>query len=292
MITRGLPTLLLLLAASAAGAQETVAARRAAAPDGVVVIENPSGSVAVIGWDKAEVAVSGTLGHGADGVDLAGGGRRTRVEVQVTGHPHSAQSNLEVRVPAGSRVEVESFAADVSVTGVTGGVMVEGVNGNIKVSASSGEVEAQTVNGSVEVSGAATRVRAESVNGPVTVKGGSGEVEASTVNGRLVVSGQGTYERATLETVSGSVRLEGALSPQASVSIESVSGSVELVFPAAVAADFNVSSFSGGIENELGPPAERVGRHTTEKLLEFSTGRGGASVSVNTLSGSIAIRKR
>ena len=293
MITRSLPGLVLLLAAaSAAGAQEKVDARRAAAADGVVHIENPGGSLRVIAWDRAEVTVTGTLGRGAEGVELSGGARRTRVEVQALGHPHSVDSNLEVHVPAGSRVEVESFSGNVAVNGVTGAVSVECVNGSISVSSGSGEITAETVNGAVEVTAPATRVRAESVNGAVTVRGGSGEVEASTVNGRLVVSGKGAFARAALDTVSGSVVFEGALAPQATLGIESVSGSVEVTLPAGVAADFKVTSFSGSIHNDLGPPAERISQHTGEKLLEFSTGGGGASVSVSTLSGSVALRKR
>ena len=201
-------------------------------------------------------------------------------------------SQLEVHVPAGSRVEVESYAADVSVTGVTGAVTVECVNGSITVSGSTQEVDAQTVNGGVDVTGTATRVHAESVNGPVTIRGGSGEVQASTVNGRLVVSGKGPYERAELETVSGGMVFEGALGAHASVSMESVSGTAEIVLPANVSADFNVTSFSGGIENALGPAAERTSKYTTEKSLEFSTGGGGASISISTLSGGIQIRKR
>jgi DUF4097 and DUF4098 domain-containing protein YvlB len=284
--------LLLALLAGSAGAQEPVDARRAAAADGVVHIENPAGSVKVVGWDRAEVAVTGTQGRGAEGVSLRGGGRRTSVEVETMGHPHSVHSSIEVRVPAGSRVEVESFAADVTVTGVTGAVSVECVNGSIDISGARQEVTASSVNGGVQVSGGATRVSAESVNGPVTIHGGSGEVEASTVNGRLVVTGKGPYERAELETVSGSVLFEGALAGQASVNIESVSGSVEIVLPAGVSADFNVSSFSGDVVNELGPPAERTSKYTTEKSLDFSTGSGGASVSISTLSGGIQLRKR
>ena len=292
MDTKFLSAVLFALGAGIAGAQEPVDARRAAAADGVVHIENPSGSVKVVGWDRLEVTVTGTAGRGSDGVSIRGGGRRTHVELMTTENPHSVQSNIEVRVPAGSRVEVESYGSDVTVSGVTGAVSVECVNGNIDISGATQEVDASAVNGSVQVTGSAKRVSAESVNGPVTVRGGSGEVQASTVNGRLVVSGRGPYERAELETVSGSVLFEGALAAQASVTIESVSGAVEVVLPANVSADFNVSSFSGGVGNELGPPAQRTSRHTSEKSLEFSTGGGGASVSISTLSGAIQLRKR
>ena len=53
-----------------------------------------------------------------------------------------------------------------------------------------------------------------------------------------------------------------------------------------------MSTFSGHVRNELGPAARRTSRHTTEKDLTFSTGGGGANVSVETLSGSITIRRK
>ena len=87
MDTRFLAAAMLLLAAGVAGAQEAVDARHAAAPDGVVQIENPAGGVKVVGWDRAEVAVTGTAGRGAEGVTVTGGGRRTHVEVETSGHP-------------------------------------------------------------------------------------------------------------------------------------------------------------------------------------------------------------
>ena len=75
---------------------------------------------------------------------------------------------------------------------------------------------------------------------------------------------------------------------------ESVSGAIELSLPASVAADFTLSTFSGTVDNELGPAIERAsGRdNPSEKELSFTTGAGGATVTVHTLSGAIAIRKR
>jgi DUF4097 and DUF4098 domain-containing protein YvlB len=67
---------------------------------------------------------------------------------------------------------------------------------------------------------------------------------------------------------------------------------VELALPANVSADFSISSFSGEIENELGPPARKASRWTSEKELSFTTGSGGAKVTVETLSGDIRLRKR
>ncbi len=284
-------TVPLLFPAPAVRAQTRVEQSRPAAADALVEIENMSGSVKVTGWDKNEVAVTGTLGRRAEGLDFTGSGNRIHIEVETHGSPHGVRSDLEISVPAGSRVKVEGFDANITVTGVTGTVYAETVNGSITQTGAAKEVELQSVNGSVEVAKAGGRIRAESVNGAVTVREVSGEVEASTVNGELTVTG-GTFDRAHLEAVSGSVHFEGDLGKRAILEAETVSGSVELLLPASVSADFEASTFSGEIVNELGPAAPRKGRYSPEKELSFSTGSGGAKVVVNTLSGNIQLRKR
>jgi len=170
-------------------------------------------------------------------------------------------------------------------------VSAETVNGSITISGQAREIAAESVNGAVQVSGASTHTKAESVNGSVVVRGASGDLEASTVNGRLEVSG-GSFERAHLETVSGSLSFEGGLASSATFEAETVSGSVTLALPAGVAADFSISTFSGSVENAFGPTAKPVSHYTSEKELEFSTGGGGARVSIHTLSGSVTLRKR
>jgi DUF4097 and DUF4098 domain-containing protein YvlB len=272
-------------------AQQNVDQRRPAAANGLVEIDNPGGSVRVTGWNRPEVAVTGTLGPGAEGLSLTGEHNRIRVEVESQGNPHHVVSTLEIKVPEGSRLEVQSFQGVIAVDGVKGSVHAENVSGNVTVAGGAREVDAQTVNGSVEVSGPSRRVHAESVNGPVTVTGASGEVDASTVNGQLQVSG-GTFARGHLETVNGGIRFEGDLAVHGVLDVESVSGGVELVLPTGAAADFTISTFSGSIENELGPTMDRTGHAPGEKELSFTSGAGGATVTVHTLSGSINIRKR
>jgi len=252
--------------------------RRPATSDGFVEIENPAGSVRVIGWSKAEVAVTGTLGRRAN-LSLTGVPSRTHVEVEVEGNPHGTRSDIEVHVPAGSRVSVESFAALIDVAEVT-------VSGSLK------EVSVESVNGAVEVSGPATRVHAGTVNGALSIRGARGEVDANTVNGEVRIVGGGPVERAQLESVSGSIYFEGPLAPHADLRAQTVSGGVELALPANVAADFTVNTFSGSIDTDFGSATYRTGRHSPEKELTFSTGGGGAKVAIETLSGSVRLRKR
>jgi DUF4097 and DUF4098 domain-containing protein YvlB len=272
-------------------AQTTVDQKHPAAPDGIVSIENMSGSVKVTGWDKAEVHVKGTVGNGGELSLTGGGGKRTHVEIESDHNPMGVKSDLEVFVPQASSVEIEGFNATISVAGVTGAVTAETVNGSITQSGASKQVELQSVNGDIQVAKASGRIQAEAVNGSVVLRDASGDVEASTVNGKLQVIG-GSFERVQIEAVAGPVRFEAALASRGTLSIETVSGPVELLLPASVSADFQLSSFSGRITNELGPAAEKRSKWTPQTELSFSTGSGGARISVETLSGAIDIRKR
>jgi DUF4097 and DUF4098 domain-containing protein YvlB len=274
-----------------AAAERRVDERRPAAKDAQVSIENLSGSIKIVGWSKEEVAVSGTLGVGAEDLSFTGDPHRLQIEVEAERNPHGVNSDLEIHVPTGSRLEVESFNAPITATEISGSLRAESVNGSITVTGAPENVDAQAVSGSVTISGVTRRTHGESVNGSVTLKDVKGEVEGTTVNGTLTVSGS-TFARCHMETVSGPARFDGALDARAVLDIESVSGAIELVLPATQAADFTVSTFSGSIDNALGPPAQKKSKYTPEKEVEFSTGSGGARVSLRTLSGSITIKKR
>ena len=304
---------LVVLGAAAPGAtaQPRVEERRPASATGRVEIDNPVGSVKVIGWSRDEVQVTGTLGARASGVDVVSRPGRTRIQVEVEGNPHRVSSALEIHVPAGSRVQIESYSGSIDVRDVTGSVKAESVSGAITIAGKPSEVEAESVSGAVTITGGGRRVRAGSTNASVTIRGGSGVVHAETTNGALDVSG-GDFQEAHLETTNGAVRFEGGLPAGSSLDVESVNGSIELRLPATVAADFTISSFGGAIDSDfevrLGPTSSRErererqrgkgkgrDRHHDddhEKEMQFSTGGGGATVTISTLNGRIALRKR
>jgi len=273
-----------------ASAQTTVDQKRPAAHDGTVSIENMAGTIKVTGWDRAEVQVKGTIGAGGE-LSFEGTGKSVHIEIEADHNPMGIRSDLDIYVPAASAVEIEGFQATITAIGVTGSVKAETVNGSITQSGAAKDVELQSVNGNVDVTKANGRVKAESVNGSVVLHDASGELEASTVHGKLHVIG-GSWQRAEMESVAGTVRFEAAITPRATLSIETVSGAVQLLLPAGVGAEFAVSSFSGQISNELGPAAQKSGKWTPQAELNFTTGSGGARVTVETLSGAIEIRKR
>ncbi len=278
--------------ATAAGAQQALNERRPAARDGVVEVSNVSGSVRVDGWEREEVEVTGTLGRGSERLEFSGSGPRTVVKVVLPDHARNVQgSDLTIHVPAGSRLETETVSADIAVDGVDGALDLRSVSGDIAAKGAPKEVRAESVSGKLEIQASAATMRAKSVSGDVVLRGVRGEVEASAVSGGVRVSGS-DISRGDLETTSGNIRFDSGVTGNATLDIKTVSGSVELLLPADVAADFHVTSFSGGIENELGPAARRTSEYGPGKELEFSTGSGGAKVSVQSFSGGVRLRKR
>jgi len=279
-----------------AAAQVQVDRSRPAAKAGTVSISNPFGSVKVIAWDKAEVAVTGRLAAGAEGLDLDGDKERVDVSVSVpeawfygSGQDLDYRSDLEVRVPASSAVDVETVNASITIAGVSGPLEISTVGGEVGVSGSPREVRVNGMTGAVTLDTASSEVQVETVNGPVTIRGATRSVSVRTVSGRVEVVGSGLTQ-VEVDSTAGDVRLEVGFAKQGEVRVETFSGSVELVLPAAVAARFEFQTFSGQITSDLGPKPRVQERRNPFQELRFATGSEEFETGVKTYSGNIVLR--
>ncbi|MGB5296292.1 MAG: DUF4097 family beta strand repeat-containing protein [Thermoanaerobaculia bacterium] len=289
--------LLLMAIALAAGgvwAGESVDVTKSASVSPSVDIENLAGSVRINGWDREEIKVSGVLGDDTDGLDFSGSGDSFDIEVEIPdsyGRRHrDLDSDLEIWLPAGSSVSVETVSASIRVSGVDGRLELESVSGEVSVDGAPTSVDVETVSGSIELSGSGTLAIAESVSGKIELSGVAGRVEAATVSGSVKVEAS-DIEQGEFEAVSGSVRFTGALSAGARLSAESHSGSVVLNLPADTSARFQVETFSGSINNGFGGgEAERTSRYGPGKRLDFTLGSGDAQVRVESFSGSVTLK--
>lgn len=246
--------------------------KKAASPAGKVNIQNVSGSVEVIGWDRDEVMVEGRLEEHVRGIEFEVRGDRTEIEVVVEkGRRRGRSAYLTIHVPSGSSVEVEAVSAPISISDVLGDTIdVEVVSGKIRVENCRGDVDAETVSGSIVISGEPTSVNAEAVSGSIDVVAGA-------------------LTRCELSSVSGSVDFKGSLGDHGRLEVEVVSGSVDLKFTDEVFGRYDISTFSGGIRCDFGPEPTRTSKYSPGRQLHFSHGDGNARVSVETFSGSVRI---
>lgn len=286
---------LALLAALPALAGERVDRTLPAAADANIRIDNLAGSVEVVGWDRTEVSIQGTLGDDVEGLEVDDRGGRISIEVEI---PKSrgrryrdVDCDLEIRVPRGSRVEVETVSASIDVEGVNGRLELESVSGNVEVDGGSGALEVESVSGSIRITGSSNRVSAESVSGRVVLDGVSGRIEVSSVSGGVDVKA-GRIQSADLDSVSGSIELSGSLESGGRIDANSHSGTIELRLPRDTSAEWSVSTFSGNIDNGFGPEAQRESRYTPSKSVDFTTGAGAGQISLETFSGNVRLRHK
>ena len=129
----------------------------------------------------------------------------------------------------------------------------------------------------------------ETVNGDVRIRAVSGTVKASTVNGGIHV--ENLSADVSLETVNGTIVAEfDVLGADQRVDAEAVNGRIELLLPADASARVTAETVNGSIDADdfgLEPEKGFVGRD-----LSGDIGGGDARISLDTVNGSIEIRRR
>ena len=244
-------------------------------------------------WDQQVVKVTGTIENDQTEFEFSGDERHVVIKVRRESnkvHGGKDDAILDIRVPAGASLDINTVSADIGVQGVRGAQRLEAVSGDVTTAAYSEQLDVRTISGDAVVNGTGgtARVEVESVSGDVTVRGVDGELEAQSVSGNVELD-LGTATRLKLETVSGSVKASLTLAGDARFDAESVSGDVDVRFAKPVNGEFEFETFSGNIENCFGPKAERKSKYAPGTELRFTQGSGGARVSIDTLSGTISI---
>ena len=281
-----------LVMAAQSAAAEPVERSGPADAEGTVEIENIAGSITIEGWDRAEIRVEGTLGKEVEELEFETG-RKSMVKVV---YPRRIKNitegaDLVIRVPQGSRVEVDCVSCPITVTGVKGKVIASSVSGDVTVTGSPRSVSAESISGDVSLDVDCPEVGAQSISGTVEVKGRVLKLEAETVSGDLDLRAERFLEL-RVSSVNGEADVAGDLDPNGSFNFDLHAGGLTLVLPASVSADIEVETFSGEIDTEFGGKARKVSQYAPGKELELVTGGGEARVRINTFSGDVRIKKR
>jgi len=289
-------TVALALLGRQAMAQARVDQRWPLDPGGSVRIVSPFGRIRVLGWDVDSVAVSGRLDAGAGRFYATGDAGARKLGVDIAADARNAgRAELEVRVPRRATVWVRSTAADIDVVGMDGTLDLSTVGGGVHVVGTPQDVTAETMDGRVEIAGGTGRARVKTVSGDILLRGASQDLGASTLSGRIVVRAAGWQrggtgvQRGKFESVTGDVRFEGELGRGGVVEVESQSGTIDVRVPASAVADFDVLTIGGTITNHLGDPHPKPRAAGTGQELRFSTGAGGAQVTVRNFKGAIVL---
>jgi DUF4097 and DUF4098 domain-containing protein YvlB len=270
-IQQTLVAVIAVLAAVPAMAVQNIDRSQATGATPIVEVNNVQGKVTVTAWDRNEVKVTGTIENDEHKFEFTGDTGKVTIAVR----PESKRSSygrdddaiLEVRVPAGALLRVQTVSADIMATGVRGEQRLEAVSGDITTELFDQPLDVRSISGDVELrgSGGNGKVHAESTSGNVKARGLAGELEATSVSGDVDLQ-LGVTSGVRLETVSGDLSARLTLAEGGRVDAQSV---------------------SGDIDNCFGPKASRKSEYAPGQELRFTQGSGNARVSLETLSGDI-----
>ena len=279
--------LLMSAAATAKEEQRSIDAH----PESNVSISNVAGSIEVSGWSRNEVGVDADLGSGVEELVLERDGRDIVIRVKVPrNNARNTSSDLVVRMPENSNLDVGAVSADIEVTGVFGEQDLHSVSGDVEAEAYESDMTAETVSGDIEIAGNGDAIVAQlgTVSGDIDAQNLSGELDVNTVSGDLSVAA-GEFERVKAKTVNGDFEFRGILESGGRFDAESINGHVDVTFEGAISARFDIETFNGRIRNCFGPEPKRTSRYAPGRELKFTEGEGKSRVTLSTMNGSLTL---
>jgi hypothetical protein len=289
--SRGTLLLTMALASAPSLAARSVNELKEADPRGSIQVNAVSGSIEVLGWDKSQVQVSGTLASETDSVEISGDAAHLAVQVRTARmglmRGGSDDVRLTIHVPAASAVTLTLVSADFKTAGVTGDLELHTVSGDSKGQVG-GNLRVNSVSGDIRLAAPMAKMLAvKTVSGDVEVTGGDGDSEISTVSGTGHIT-LGTQSHVHFKSTSGDMHLKLDMARDGMLEGEALSGDVSLMFHDAPAADFDVETHSGDIDNCFGPkPAESS--YGSGQRLVFKNGDARARVRIATHSGDVEL---
>jgi hypothetical protein len=230
---------------------------------GLLSLENIDGDVTIEGWKREEVLINATKTGAAKSLD--------RIKILVESTEDRVQISTEY---------VESHLEYLHEEG-------EYLESRLR------ELESFSSQGSIEYTIKAPlnaiRDGIEHVNGSLTIKGMTGRVSLSTVNGSITAND--LADSAEIETVNGDILLSfDQMKDGQTVDLSTVNGAITVQIPPKANADVYAETLNGEITTEFELAMERG--QWIGSSMEGRLGAGGAYIALETVNGSIAIKKR
>ncbi|QIZ77522.1 DUF4097 family beta strand repeat-containing protein [Ferrimonas lipolytica] len=279
-----------------------------------VVIDVPRGDIEVLGTDSTSVTVSGRIDSEAEAFIFEQQGDVLRIQVKLPRNWGNQQNNakqfsdLKISLPSQAQVDIDVVSTDIDISKVNS-IEIESVSGDVRASVSSDSVEIDAVSGDVTVREANGSIDIETVSGDINADDSRGEFELSSVSGDI--RGKNLNGELELESVSGDIEidileltaLEGrsvsgdigingkTLALKSELELETVSGDVTLSIADIGSVSVHAHTGGGGdIDNDWSEDNVQKSKYGGNKSLEF--GSGAKTVTLNTVSGLLALKRR
>ena len=274
-----------------------------------VTIENLSGEVRVIGWDKSTVAVKGELDDNAEKLTFEKVGKTINIKVELPKRSKwsSSGSELVIHMPSDIRMNFDGVSSDVNLKNLFKNVAVKTVSGNIKASNLKDRVELSSVSGNITARDLFGKINLATVSGNIKDENSSGRIKLQVVSGEITsnsratevfvnnISGDSNLKLANVDefkasTVSGDTTVSLFLKGNGEVKASTVSGEIKFDFQDDIAADFRLNASAGGdLINKVTNKKADHAKYGPSSKLYFQTGDANGSVRLSTVSGDVKV---
>ena len=274
-----------------------------------VVIDNHSGSVNVVGWDKDKISITGELDADAEKLTFEQNGAQIRIKVEYDniGSWTSDGSDLTIFMPKDIRMNFSGVSSDLSIKNLHGGIEAVTVSGDILASQASDNIELSSISGEIISNDLSGKISLSAVSGDIEDKNSTGRLQLKAVSGDVNVdsnanevffnnvSGNSDLKLSDvielrMTTVSGDIDANIKLKNKGLVKTSSVSGNLDLVFQKGIDASFRLKSNVGGdLVNKLSSAKAKHSEYGPGAKLSFQLGDGSSTVSATTVSGNVKV---
>ncbi|HEX2327545.1 MAG TPA: DUF4097 family beta strand repeat-containing protein [Candidatus Angelobacter sp.] len=277
-----------IVAAASLGAMyaQAPAARKESRLDlasgGAVTINNNFGSINLKSDSGHQVVIAYTSHSDKVEVDQQATPDKRRVEIRThavggqTPSPEESRVDLEVTVPAGTSVTVNSSTAPIT---------VEAANGDLSLYSDTGQITVHNVSRS--------HVQIQSVGGPVALNNVSGHVDVWSSSGAVQLT-QVTGSKVKVGTGSGNITYSGDFSGGGDYRFNTHSGNIDMALPQTASVDLTATSHSGEVENDfpLQKKTHQVFVPKGGRSFAGTSNSGSSSVELQSFSGRIRVKKQ
>jgi hypothetical protein len=211
-------------------------------PNVLISVCVASGDIKVRGWDRNQVRARSSDAPEIELRRSGPGDSAPAKEIAVLTsdderrQPAScmADVDIELDVPRGASVKVQTRDGDIQVTDVSA-VEAKSMNGDIHLDGVKRAAEADTLGGNVSLRNASGSAKLHSVGGSVEAlevgPGAAGDTfEAATVGGDIALE-KSSYLKVEVGSVGGNLNISGPLARSAHYELKTISGDIHLSLP-------------------------------------------------------------
>jgi DUF4097 and DUF4098 domain-containing protein YvlB len=206
--------------------------------------------------------------------------------------PYSVSITYTVTAPAATRVSITTVSGDVVVRDLKGDLSAEVVSGDITITGASQVTNVRAISGDVTLrdSGSASNLSAGTLSGTVLLERVKARRVGVDVTGGDIILRDVEAENAQLKTLSGDVEFAGSLARGGRYELQSHSGDVQLAAAGGAGFELQVQTFNGSIA----APDDGDFRNVTKsrRSLRGTVGDGSAIVTITTFSGDVTIVRK